>query len=120
MQRISPREEPSSAGEARRHSLRSASASQRSSAMSETKNLPVLPLADEVVLPGMVAPITLDSEAQAAVDAARSAADGKLVLVPRVNGAYNADGVVATIEQVGRLPSGEPAAVLRGLRRARI
>src|SRR4051794_17866479 len=88
--------------------------------MSETLNLPVLPLADDVVLPGMVAPITLDGEAQAAVDAARSAADGKLVLVPRVSGAYNADGVVATIEQVGRLPSGEPAAVLRGLGRARI
>src|SRR3954454_13159299 len=88
--------------------------------MSETLNLPVLPLADDVVLPGMVAPITLDGEAQAAVDAARSAADGKVVLVPRVGGAYNADGVVATIEQVGRLPSGEPAAVLRGLRRARI
>jgi ATP-dependent Lon protease len=88
--------------------------------MSESLNLPILPLADEVVLPGMVAPITLDSEAQAAVDAARAAADGRLVLVPRVNGAYNADGVVATIEQVGRLPNGEPAAVLRGLRRARV
>ena len=88
--------------------------------MTETMTLPVLPLVDDVVLPGMVAPITLDGEAQAAVDAARSAGEGKLVLVPRVNGAYNADGVVATIEQVGRLPNGEPAAVLRGLRRARI
>src|SRR3954462_2304910 len=88
--------------------------------MSETLNLPVLPLADDVVLPGMVAPITLDGEAQAAVDAARSAADGKVVLVPRGGGAYNAGGVVASLEQVGRLPSGEPAAVLRGLRRARI
>ena len=87
--------------------------------MTETRELPVLPLTDDVVLPGMVAPIALDAEAQAAVDAARSAADGELVLVPRVNGAYNADGVVATIEQVGRLPNGEPAAALRGLRRAR-
>src|ERR1700756_1329003 len=88
--------------------------------MAETFDLPVLPLSDEVVLPGMVAPLSLDGDAQAAVDAARSAADGKLVLVPRVNGAYNADGVVATIEQVGRLSNGEPAAGLRGLRRARI
>jgi ATP-dependent Lon protease len=88
--------------------------------MTETVTLPVLPLLDDVVLPGMVAPITLDGEAQAAIDAARSAADGKLVLVPRVNGTYNADGVVATIEQVGRLANGEPAAVLRGLDRARI
>src|SRR4051795_7550641 len=88
--------------------------------MTETRELPVLPLTDDVVLPGMVAPIALDAGAQAAVDAARSAADGELVLVPRVNGAYNAEGVVATIEQVGRLPNGEPAAALRGLRRARI
>jgi len=88
--------------------------------MAELLDLPVLPLADEVVLPGMVAPIALDGEAQAAVDAARSAADSQLVLVPRIDGAYGADGVLATIEQVGRLPSGEPAAVLRGVRRARI
>jgi ATP-dependent Lon protease len=88
--------------------------------VSESVNLPVLPLADEVVLPGMVAPITLDATAQAAIDAARSAADDRLVLVPRVNGDYHAYGVVAVIEQVGRLPSGEPAAVLRGLSRARI
>jgi hypothetical protein len=60
--------------------------------MTETVTLPILPLIDDVVLPGMVAPITLDGEAQAAIDAARSAADGKLVLVPRVNGTYNADG----------------------------
>ena len=37
--------------------------------MAETLNLPVLPLPDDVVLPGMVAPVTLDGEAQAAVDA---------------------------------------------------
>ncbi|MDQ1705569.1 MAG: ATP-dependent Lon protease [Frankiaceae bacterium] len=88
--------------------------------MTETFDLPVLPLADEVVLPGMVAPIVLDNEAQAAVDAARSAADSRLLLVPRVDGAYGADGVLAVIEQVGRLPDGEPAAVVRGLQRAHI
>ena len=88
--------------------------------MAETLNLPVLPLADEVVLPGMVAPVTLDGEAQAAVDAARSAADGKVILVPRIDGTYGAHGVVATVEQVGRLPNGEPAAVLRARRRAQI
>jgi ATP-dependent Lon protease len=83
-------------------------------------NLPVLPLADEVVLPGMVAPIGLDGEAQAAVDAARSAAESQLILVPRIDGAYGADGVLAVIEQVGRLPNGDPAAVLRAVQRARI
>jgi ATP-dependent Lon protease len=88
--------------------------------MAETLNLPVLPLPDEVVLPGMVAPVALDAEAQAAVDAARSAADGRVVLVPRIDGTYGANGVVATVEQVGRLPNGEPAAVLRALGRAKI
>jgi len=88
--------------------------------MSETYELPVLPLADEVVLPGMVAPTVLDAEAQAAVDAARSAAGSRLLLVPRLDGAYGAHGVLAVIEQVGRLPSGEPAAVVRGLQRARL
>src|SRR6185312_5607673 len=88
--------------------------------MAEILNLPVLPLPDEVVLPGMVAPIELDGEARAAVDAARSAADGKVVLVPRIEGVYGGHGVIATVEQVGRLPSGEPAAVLRGRQRAQI
>jgi ATP-dependent Lon protease len=88
--------------------------------MSQTFDLPVLPLTDDVVLPGMVAPITLDPEAQAAVDAAKSAADSRLLLVPRVDGAYGAFGTLALIEQVGRLPNGEPAAVARGLQRVRI
>ena len=88
--------------------------------MTENLQLPVLPLADAVVLPGMVIPVTLDEpERQAAVDAARSA-DGKLLAVPRLDGDYGAVGTVAVIEQVGRLPSGEPAAVVRGLTRARI
>jgi ATP-dependent Lon protease len=88
--------------------------------MSKTFELPVLPLADEVVLPGMVAPIRLDPEAQAAVDAAQSAADSRLILVPRIDGAMGAHGLLAVIEQVGRLPNGEPAAVVRGLQRAQI
>src|SRR6185436_4274765 len=88
--------------------------------MAQTFDLPVLPLADEVVLPGMVAPITLNPEAQAAVDAAQSAADSRLILVPRIEGAMGAHGLLAVIEQVGRLPNGEPAAVVRGLQRARI
>ena len=40
--------------------------------MSETLTLPVLPLDDEVVLPGMVVPIELsDPEVRGAVDAAQ-------------------------------------------------
>ncbi|WP_405096184.1 endopeptidase La [Micromonospora sp. NBC_01412] len=82
--------------------------------------LPVLPLTDDVLLPGMVIPVTLDPTTQAAVDAARATGDKQLLAVPRIDGEYGPIGTVATIEKVGRLPSGEPAAVVRGLSRARI
>ncbi|WP_203961778.1 endopeptidase La [Actinocatenispora thailandica] len=86
--------------------------------------LPVLPLSDTVVLPGMVVPVTLDSERQAAVDAARTATTSRdtpgLLLVPRIDGHYAAIGVVAEIVKVGRLPGGEPAVVVRATNRARI
>ena len=77
--------------------------------------LPVLPLRDAVLLPGMVIPVTLAPTTQAAVDAARATGDHKLLAVPRLDGEYGSVGAVATIEKVGRLPSGEPAAVIRGL-----
>jgi ATP-dependent Lon protease len=88
--------------------------------MTETLKLPVLPLADSVVLPGMVVPVRLDEpDTQAAVDAAGSV-DRKVLVVPRLDGTYAAVGTVAVLEQVGRLPSGEKAAVVRGEGRARI
>jgi ATP-dependent Lon protease len=83
-------------------------------------NLPLLPLGDAVLLPGMVLPVTLDAQTQAAVDAARAADDNTLVAVPRIDGRYGPVGTTAVVEQVGRLPSGEPAAVIRGLRRVHI
>ncbi|MET8542222.1 endopeptidase La [Kitasatospora sp. NPDC004799] len=87
--------------------------------------LPVLPLDDEVVLPGMVVPLDLkDTEVRAAVEAARAAASGsgkpQVLLVPRVDGSYAAAGTLATVEQVGRLADGEPAALVRAVRRVRI
>ncbi|WP_441250285.1 endopeptidase La [Kitasatospora sp. McL0602] len=87
--------------------------------------LPVLPLDDEVVLPGMVVPLDLkDTEVRAAVEAARSAATGgakpQVLLVPRLDGSYAAVGTLATVEQVGRLADGDPAALVRGIRRVRI
>jgi ATP-dependent Lon protease len=81
---------------------------------------PVLPLTDAVLLPGMVIPVTLDTTTQAAVDAARSAGDKQVLAVPRVDGEYGSFGVIAQVDKVGRLPSGEPAAVIRGLTRVRI
>ncbi len=93
--------------------------------MTETLKLPVLPLADSVVLPGMVVPVRLDEpEIQAAVDAAQSnsgsGVERKVIIVPRLDGRYAAVGTIAVLEQVGRLPSGEKAAVVRGEVRARI
>ncbi len=88
-----------------------------------TKRLPVLFLDDVVLLPGMVVPIELGEAAQAAVDAARSAADGdtpELLVTPRLDGSYPSHGVVAQVEQVGKSRGGTPAAVLRTGARARI
>ena len=93
----------------------------------ERLTLPMLPLDDVVVLPGMVVPVPLsDSEARAAVEAAQAAtgaADGtgaRLLLVPRLDGKYSGFGTVGVIEQIGRLRGGEHAAVLRGIQRAKI
>src|ERR1019366_383320 len=97
--------------------------------MSERLALPVLPLDDTVVLPTMVVPLdTSGTEVRAAIEAARlsasapAAADSQppVLLVPRLDGKYAPVGTLGVVEQVGRLPSGEPAAVIRGLSRVRI
>ena len=96
--------------------------------MSEILSLPVLPLDDTVVLPTMVVPVEIsDAEVRAAIEAARASASGKpgdpkpqLLLVPRIGGKYSPIGTLGVVEQTGRLPSGEAAAVVRGLSRVRI
>jgi ATP-dependent Lon protease len=102
--------------------------------MSETLTLPVLPLDDDVVLPGMVVPIELtDNEVRGAIDAARnsrglgrvpgirSEEKTEVLIVPRIGDRGLAGtGTLAVIEQVGRLPGGEPGAVLRGVSRVKI
>jgi ATP-dependent Lon protease len=89
----------------------------------------VLPLDDEVVLPGMVVPLDLsDSEVRAAVEAAQAAsrASGggagkpEVLLVPRIDGTYAGTGVLGTVEQVGRLSDGDPGALIRGRGRVQI
>jgi ATP-dependent Lon protease len=93
------------------------------------ETFPVLFLDDVVILPGMALPIELTSQAQATLDAARAAVPGRkpgkndplrLLLVPRIDGHYGVIGSVVDVIQIGRLPSGEPAAVLRASQRARI
>ena len=88
--------------------------------MTQTLNLPVLSLTDQVVLPGMVVPVELDEKAQAVIDAAQAGSEKQLLLAPRLDDRYASYGVVATIQQLGRLPGGEPGAVLRAESRARI
>ncbi|MGY4098172.1 endopeptidase La [Nocardia sp. R16R-3T] len=88
--------------------------------MTTPQNLPVLFLTDPIVLPGMVVPIELDESAQAAIDAARAANTDAVLLAPRLAEGYASYGVVATIEQVGRMRGGAPAAVLKAERRAKI
>ncbi len=88
--------------------------------MTTPLNLPVLFLTDPIVLPGMVVPIELDESAQAAIDAAQAAQTGTVLLAPRLSEGYAAYGVLATIEQIGRMRGGTPAAVLKAERRAKI
>ncbi len=88
--------------------------------MSEAKSVPVLFATDTVVLPGMVVPIALDDAARAAIDAAQASESGQLLIAPRLEDRYPTHGVIAKILQVGRMPGGGTAAVVRGERRAHI
>jgi len=100
--------------------------------MSDTISVPVLFVSEPIVLPGMVVPIELDDAARAAVDAAQGAGGqersdsgsdsltGKLLIAPRLDDRYPTYGVIASIVQVGRVPGGGAAAVVRGERRAHI
>ncbi|GLY63598.1 endopeptidase La [Amycolatopsis taiwanensis] len=99
--------------------------------MTEYRLLPLLPLDDDVVLPGMIVPLDLSAtEVRAAVESAqakapalpgiRSTNNAEVLLVPRVSGEYAELGTIATIERVGRMPGGKAAALVRGQRRARV
>ncbi len=108
--------------------------------MPQIRVLPVLPLDDAVVLPGMVVSLDMsDEQTRAAVDAARADGSGgspdarapgissraagrpaEVLLVPRVDGELAEVGAVGVIEQVGRLPRGGSAAVVRGTARAHV
>src|SRR4029077_14276267 len=88
--------------------------------MTEPIAVPVLFVSEPIVLPGMVVPIELDEAARIAVDAAQASDDGKLLIAPRLADRYPTYGVIASIVQVGRVPVGGPAAVVRGERRAHI
>ncbi|WP_116200939.1 endopeptidase La [Amycolatopsis circi] len=102
--------------------------------MTDPRLLPVLPLDDDVVLPGMVVPLDLgDAETRAAVESAQAkspatasfpgirsgaASKAEVLIVPRVHGEYAELGTVATVERIGRVPGGKSAVLLRGTSRA--
>ncbi|AFM17580.1 ATP-dependent protease La [Mycolicibacterium chubuense NBB4] len=88
--------------------------------MPEALQVPVLFVSEPIVLPGMVVPIELDDAARAAVDAAQASESGKLLIAPRLDDRYPTYGVLASIVQVGRVPGGGAAAVVRGEKRAHI
>src|SRR6478735_12149024 len=88
--------------------------------MPELSAVPVLFVSEPIVLPGMVVPIELDDAARAAVDAAQASDSGKLLIAPRLDDRYPTYGVLASIVQVGRIPGGGAAAVVRGESRALI
>ncbi len=84
-----------------------------------TLTLPVLPLPDGVVLPGMVLTIALETD-EAKATVAATGDDDRLLLVPKVDGRHASVGTVAHIESSGTLPSGTPALVVRATARARL
>ncbi|MDT5064256.1 MAG: ATP-dependent Lon protease [Mycobacterium sp.] len=91
-----------------------------SEATTTSSVVPVLFVSEPIVLPGMVVPIELDDAARAAVDAAQASETGKLLIAPRLDDRYPTYGVIASIVQVGRIPGGGAAAVVRGEKRAHI
>jgi ATP-dependent Lon protease len=88
--------------------------------MSDTKSLPLIPLDDGIVLPGMAFVFELVSpDANVAVDEVGS--DGHVVLVPKIDGRFARVGVVATVEgEPVLLPGGHRGVTLRALHRAEL
>ena len=85
-----------------------------------TLALPVLPLTAGVVLPQTVVTLTLDTDEARAAIAGAIDGDGRVLLVPRIDGEYAKVGTVAKVEESGELPNGVFAAILRGMHRAHL
>jgi len=80
--------------------------------------LPVMPLDDAVVLPGMS--VTFPVVDQEHVDALAAARDGRIVMVPRVAGAYSRFGTVAQVVGDITLPDGTRGVSVEALHRGRL
>src|SRR4029453_2716073 len=87
----------------------------------DTLTLPVLPLTNDVVLPGMVVTLALETdEARAAAEAAGNANDTVLLVPRRPEGGSARAGTAARRENRGPLPGGMPGLVIRGTVRAEL
>ncbi len=84
----------------------------------DVQQLPVLPLPDGVIFPDMVVTVTMQSSEARQILA--SVQDGRLLLVPRIDGVYARVGVIATVENQDALPDGSPTVTLRAHARARV
>ena len=95
---------------------------------STTQTLPVLPLRDIVVFPGMVVPLFVGREKS--VKALESVVKGnnKILLVSQKNGSQDIPtredlylvGTIATVLQLLRLPDGTVKVLVEGVSRAKI
>ncbi len=83
-----------------------------------TTQLPVLPLHNGVVFPGMVVTINIESPEAHRALAAAEAGDGRMLLVPKLDGEFATVGTIAAIQEVTR--NGNTAAIIAGLARAKI
>jgi ATP-dependent Lon protease len=82
--------------------------------------LPILPLDDVVVLPGMTVTLSVDGDSQQAAVAAAQKGNRLLLLVPHVSGTFAPIGTVARVEESGKLPTGAEVSIIKGLHRARL
>ncbi len=80
--------------------------------------LPLIPLDGAVILPGMSVTLPVTTEEESA--ALASAADGQVVLVPRVEGGFPRVGTVALVEGEITLPGGLRGVSLQALHRAEL
>ncbi len=83
-------------------------------------SLPLIPLDDALILPGMALSVDLASpEANAAIDEVGD--DRKVVLLPRIDGRFARTGVIAVLEgEPAMLPGGHRGVTLRALHRAEL
>ncbi len=84
----------------------------------ETVTLPDLPLRNGVVFPNMVVTVGIESDEASRALSAAEANGGRLVLVPRLDGAYATVGTIADLQEIS--DGSSRSALIAGISRARI